>query len=713
MFHYVTLDDIDVNNKIIGVRIDINSPIINNNVHLNERIIQSCITIKELQKKGAKIVLLAHQSRKGKPDCVSLKHHKPLLEKQLKTTIYFTDSFSKENIKKQIFALKESEMLLLENLRFIDDETDSTIKQNKITQIISLFDYYVFDAFSVSHRPQASVLGSPSTITVAGRLLEKELQGLQQIEEKKQNRAFVFGGAKPDDLLVLIEYALEHNEVEEIFLTGVIGELALILQGYHLGKKQKSIHEQGWDSKINVLKKLMEKYPEKFIFPKDVAYLDDNGKRKEIEVSQIPLFEEELERSEIMDIGEQTIQMYSTLFPHYSSIYVKGPAGFFEDKHFEKGTKQLLEAIVDSGAFTYLGGGHSITCAKDFGVIDKLSYTSLAGGALVDFLSGKQLPGIETLQKSFLNFYPEKIEYVVVGSNVIDTEVSIQEKITKTILGKKIKTEEDFKTTIGGGGINVSICLSRLHAGVGYLGKYSFESEKEIKKTLQKNKVYCIENKTSKKPASKSIIIDSKEDNDRVIVSYRGQNQDLSIEDTKKIPSSAKYFYFTSLSGNSFLTLFSLAKTIKQNKESKICYNPSSYLIEQEPKKVSHLIKQYVDVLVLNLEEAKQLTSLSSISEILTSLYKQNLEVVVVTCGKHGAYAYDGKEEYYQPATSTKVVDTTGAGDSFASTFFYFYTKKNSIKTSLYYAAKNSANVVSYKGAIDGLMHLDDILELK
>ena len=710
MFHYLTLNDIDVKGKLVGLRVDINSPIINKKVHLNERIIQSCVTIKELTSKGAKVVLMAHQSRKGKPDCVSLREHGKLLEKELKTKITFEDSFELKNLKSSFDKLKEGQILLLENLRFLDEELDISIKNNKITRCIKEFDYYVFDAFSVAHRAQSSVLGSPKTPLVSGRLMEKELKGLIDIEHKKTNQAFLFGGAKPDDLLDLIEVALEKNEVEEIFLTGVIGELALHLKGFYLGKKLEIIKELKWDTALSRLQRVLTKYPEKFILPKDVAFLH-KGKRVELEVEKLQKNQELLDECIIEDIGSQTATFNGTMFPHYDSIYFKGPQGNFEKKGMEKGTKLMLKELTSSGAFTFLGGGHSVTSAKDFGFLSKFSYASLAGGALVSYLSGKELPGICAMHESYLTYTSNKMQFVVVGSNVVDTGISVPENLTKSLLGSKIKVDEDFKTTVGGGGVNVSICLSRLKAHTGYLGKFSYESEKRVREELERNNVSIIKNKTSKKQASKSVILDTK-DGDRVILSYRGQNQDLTIDDCLHVEKNIPNFYFTSLTGNSFLTLFSLARKIKkENEQSKICYNPSSYLIKTEQKRITHLIKTYIDLLVLNIEEAKALTGKDTITDCLKALYKLNTEIVVITCGNQGAYVYDGKEEHYQKAKSTKVVDTTGAGDCFASTFFYFYTRNVGIKKALRYAAINSASCIAQKGAVDGLLHLDDLLK--
>ncbi len=710
MFNYFTLDNFDFKGKVVGVRVDINSPVINGKVVDNERIRNCVITIKELIKKGAKVVVLAHQGREGKSDFVSLKEHSVILEKHLKKKVNFFPEVYSKDVEEKIKNLKEKDIILLENLRFLKEEKESKNKPNNILSLLNLFDLYVFDAFSLAHRSDSSVIGFTNGPNIAGRLMERELKGLAKIVDTKSPHMFIFGGAKPDDLIELIESALKKKTVDIIILTGVIGEVALHIKGNYLGKKLDFLKKQNYLDVKPRLKYLLEKHPKTFILPTDIA-IHDGKKRIEIKVSELKNNKELLDKYEIGDIGSDSIKYFSKFIKNAGSIYLKGPTGNFEDKKYQLGTKKLLNEIGDSKAFSFLGGGHSVTAAKMFDAFNKFSYISLAGGALVQFLSGKKLPGVEILETSYTKFENFFEDFIVVGSNVLDLEVNVPKKFSEINLGDKIKVNDNFKKLMGGGGLNVSICLSRLYAKVGYLGKLSYESSVEIKECLEKNKINLIETVLTRSSCAKTILLNTK-DGDRVIFTYRGQNSDLHFKDFDFNSFKANNFYFTALMGTSFKTQLKLAKKIKEkNSFSKICYNPSFYLIGNE-KKLKSLIK-LTDILIVNYEEAQGLVGEGkSVSDCLKDIFNLGVELALITDSSHGAYAYDGKREYYSKAVKPKrIVDTTGAGDCFAGTFFYFYTKGFSIKKSLEYAAKNSSSVVSRKGAQDGLLFKEELLK--
>lgn len=707
MFRYFTLDSFDFSQKVVGVRVDINSPIIEGKVVDNKRIEEVSKTIRELMQKRAKVVILAHQGREGSSDFVSLKSHLLYLEKHTGAKISFSKDLYSKDVEKEISSMKNSEVLLLENLRFFDDEKDTKKKDNKLKKLERLFDFYVFEAFSVSHRSQMSVVGFENIPVIAGRLLERELKGLHEIEDAKAPHLFLFGGAKPDDLIVLIESAVKSKSIDHILLSGVIGELGLLAKGYTIGKKLEFMKENGYDSCLKKLKKLMIENPGLFEIPRDVALLKD-GKRVEILTSDLEKNKELLGSYMLEDIGTKTAQDYGNMLKGAGSIYFKGPPGNFEKKGMEVGTKLILEKIANSEAFTFMGGGHSVTAAEMFKRLNSFSYVSLAGGALVTFLSGEKLPGLMSLEKSFKKFKGKYEDFIVIGSNTIDTGVAVPENFASLELGEKVKIEENFKVSVGGGGFNVSVCLSRLGAKVGYLGKVAYENHDFLKEELEKNRITLIESDLSRRPAAKSILLDFK-DKDRIILTYRGQNSHLLEKDVNIEEIVAPNYYFSSLTGNSFETLVKFAEKIKKkNPTSLICYNPSSYLIKVE-KSISRLIKN-VDVLILNYEEAQDLSKKEKISECLKTLHDVGPKVVIITDGSRGVYAYDGKNEYFEKAIKTQVLDSTGAGDSFAGTFFFFYSKSSSIRKALRFAAKNAASVVSKKGSTDGLKYYEDLL---
>ena len=714
MFKHFTLDNFNLRGKIVGIRLDINSPIINGKIVYNERIARACKTLRELVKAGAKVVILAHHGRAGKPDCLSLKNHQVLIQGELKKKINFSKDLYHDNFSKRIPKLKNGEVLLLENLRFFDDETNLEKEDNKLDKLSEIFDYYIFDAFSVAHRKHKSVVGIKGVPIISGRTMERELLHLDKLDHTKKPHTYIFGGAKPDDLVILIEKSLKDKSVDKILLTGVIGEMALICKGYNLGCKIDMLKTYNYIENIDKFKEIFLKYENKFEIPKDVAIFD--GKTR-IEIPVDKLDEEEnkklVEKYLIQDIGTLTIDSYEKSIKRAGSIYYKGPQGNFEEPHFEKGTKQILKALSHAKGFTFMGGGHSVTAANMFNFLKKINYVSLAGGALVQHLSGINLPAFQTLKDSFKEFEKAHYDFIVLGSNTVDIKVDIPEKLSQIEIGEKIKVNENFKLSNGGGGINVSIALTKLNANVGYLGKISTEFRDLLDKTLSKNKIGLIESKETKRGVAKSILLQTK-DKDRVIFTYRGQNDYLELEDFDYKKLNSNNFYLTALNGKSMVTQIKLIKLMKKkNKNSMFCYNPSAYLIKDEGRHLDKLIK-LIDVLVFNFDEAKELTGDRDMSSCLRSVYSLGPKLIVITDGANGSYAYDGEKEVYQrPKPPKRIVDTTGAGDCFAATFFYFITKKYGVKASLQYASWNASALITKNGTSNGLLTFSELAKTK
>jgi len=705
MFRYFTLDDFVLKGKLVGVRVDFNSPLINGKITLNDRIKSHLETIKELQSKGARVVVLAHQGRKGGKDFTSLRLHYELIKNKVKNLKFIPEVYS-EKVLKEMSKLKEGEILILENLRTLDDELHPESKNNKIKKLIETFDYYVLDAFSVAHRNQSSIVFSNKIPVLAGKVMEKELRGLGFINDlTKKPFIYLFGGAKPDDLILLVEKGLKENKVNYVLTGGVIGEIFLYLKGYYLGKKLDFLKEKGFLNIEDKAKELLKKYKDKIITPLDVAIFDGK-KRVEIKVSDMKKGNVLLERYLTEDIGKRTVLFYKNYLKHVNTIYFKGPPGNFEEKPFEYGTRKLLTILENLDSFRFLGGGHSLTALNMYADAKKFSYVSLAGGALVHFLLGEKLPGILNLEKSYSKFEKEVYDFLVTGSNVIDYRINTGYSFKDVNLGDKLKIKDNFELSLGGGGTNVSVALSRLGGKVTYLGKLSEENKDFVTKELGKNKVSIIPTKFSKIPISKSIVLDYLED--KVIFSYRGQNENLKWEDFNVKDIKTKFAYFSSLSGKSFETLIKLAIALKKQ-DVKIAFNPSLYLIESE--KVMNLVK-LVNILILNYEEAKLLSGGKDLEDVVKILKKQ-VEVLVITDGHHGAYGIDSNNELvFQKADKVKVVDSTGAGDCFAATFIFFYLKGYGLKKSMELASKNAANVVRTKGAKEGLLYYDDLINL-
>jgi phosphoglycerate kinase len=402
---FLTLDEAKVANKTVLLRVDINVPydVEKKQIQDSERIREHAKTIKELAEKGAKVVILAHQGRKGDPDFIHLDQHAKLLSKYVGKEVQFVDDIIGEKAIKKIKALKPGEILLLDNVRFLDEETEEKnskqhAKSKLVQKLSKVVDIFVNDAFSASHRSHASIVGFTEVLpSYAGRIMEKELKSEERALDPLGINVFVLGGAKPDDCLNIMDYMFKNRpgSIEKVLTCGTVGEIFLAAKGYDLGKETKEFFvKKGFDKLIEQAKSLLEKYELEIELPVDVAF-EENGMRKEISVKDLPV--EKL----LQDIGSETAKKYSEIIKSARTVVVKGPAGVYEKQGFELGTKLILEAIANSKAFSLIGGGDTLVAIEKLGIDkNKFSYISLGGGALITALSGKEMPGVEALLKA-------------------------------------------------------------------------------------------------------------------------------------------------------------------------------------------------------------------------------------------------------------------------------------------------------------------------
>jgi phosphoglycerate kinase len=404
MAKYLTLDDVKVKDKVVLVRVDFNSEIdpetkkVTSDVRIRAH---AESTITELAEKGAKVVILAHQGRKGDPDFIPLKQHAEILGKILKCPVQFVDDVYGEKAKKAIKNLKAGEILVLDNVRSFDGETkNGTPEQHAKTELVQnlapLADLFVNDAFAAAHRGHVSMVGFTAVLpSVAGRIMERELKSLARALEKPEKPCvYVMGGAKADDSLEISKYVLGNGIADYVVVGGVTAQLFLAAKGVDLGKKNMDfLAKKELTGLILGIKELMQKYRSGIIVPVDVA-LDVNGKRKEISVDKLPT------EYSIFDIGAKTVENYAGIVSKAKSIVVSGPMGVYENKEFNYGTKKVFEAIANSKAFSLAGGGNTIAAIQEYGLTKKISYISTAGGALIEFLMGKKLPGVVALENA-------------------------------------------------------------------------------------------------------------------------------------------------------------------------------------------------------------------------------------------------------------------------------------------------------------------------
>jgi len=397
---FLTLSDVEVKNKTVLIRVDINVPydVANRSIQDSDRLREHAKTIKELSDKGAKVVVLAHQGRKGDADFIHLGQHAKLLEKHVGRRVQFVADVVGERAQQKIKFLSPKDILLLDNVRFLDDETEEKSPEEHadsqiVLELSPLADIFVNDAFSASHRSHASIVGFTETLpSYAGRVMERELVSCEKALNPKRPNIFILGGVKPDDCIAIMRYMLEGKRLDTALTCGTVGELFLIAKGFNLGEKMKFYEEKDFLKLVPQAKQLLEKYGTKIEMPIDVA-IDENG-RQEISVEELPV------ESTVLDIGNKTAQKYSEIIKNAKTIVVKGPAGVYEKQGFDAGAKLLLDSIANSKAFSLIGGGDTLVAIEKLGIDrNKFSYISLGGGALITYLSGKPMPGVEALKK--------------------------------------------------------------------------------------------------------------------------------------------------------------------------------------------------------------------------------------------------------------------------------------------------------------------------
>jgi phosphoglycerate kinase len=375
-----TLDDFDFKGKKVLVRADINSPIVKGKIQNNSRIEESGKTIREIQKKGGKVIVIAHQGRKGEKDFTNLRQHGKFLSRYCK--IKFVNDIIGKHALNKIDNLKNGEAILLDNVRKLEGEIDIKKGRNIIDFFIQAgVEIYINDAFSVSHRRQTSISELPKHFDSGmGRTFEKELRNIGKV--KLGDCHYLLGGNKPEDLMLLVKK-------KNILATGVFSVLCSISSGKNLGLENK---ERRTESKK--YGKVIGRELGRIKKGDDYGFLV-NGERKDIGEKGWPV------GARALDIGKETIREYEKEIRKAKYVFMKGTPGNCGIKGFCLGTKRLLKAMERSKAFCVVAGGHSSSIAKEMNINEKkLGYISLSGGALVYYIAGKKLPGLDVLMRS-------------------------------------------------------------------------------------------------------------------------------------------------------------------------------------------------------------------------------------------------------------------------------------------------------------------------
>jgi phosphoglycerate kinase len=401
MKDFNTLDDFDLEDKTVFLRVDFNLPLDKKTLDILDttRIKRALPTIKELIEKNSKTVILAHQGRQGDWDFIDLQKHAKALEKLLEKQVIFINDVYGEKAKKAIKDLKKGDVLMLDNVRKFAGETEKkTAEEHSKSELVQalypLADLFVNDAFAAAHRKQCSLIGFTAVLpSCAGRLMEKEIETLSEIvEHPKKPSVFLFGGAKFSDVIVTIQRLLENKTADKIILTGLPANAFLKAKGVSLGSKnEESLSKEGNPENYEEIRRLLSKYNENIILPSDFA-LQENTDRTEIDLNELPT------DYNLYDIGEKSIDNFKDVLSNAKTVFLSGPCGVFENPTFMKGTKEIFTYVANSDVFSIVGGGHTVAAIEQLGLENKISHISTGGGALEKFMMGEKLPAIEALK---------------------------------------------------------------------------------------------------------------------------------------------------------------------------------------------------------------------------------------------------------------------------------------------------------------------------
>lgn len=382
--------------KKVLVRVDFNVPMDEElNITDDTRIISALATINYLLDKNAKIILMSHLGRpKGQAnEKFSLKNVAIRLGQLLNKEVLFADDDKviSENVKSMVEDMKSQEIILLQNTRFRKEEEINHEAFAK--ELASIGEIYVNDAFGTSHRAHASNVGVSKFLPSAvGFLVEKEISIIgKALEEANKPFVAILGGAKVSDKIGVIENLI--NKVDTIIVGGAMAFTFLKAQGYEIGKSMVE------DDKLDLAKELIRKAEDKkvaLLLPKDVVVAKEfknDTDFKSVSIDEIP------EDMMGLDIGEKTIEEFSKAIKDAMTVIWNGPMGVFEMDNFNKGTFSIAKAMVESKGRTIVGGGDSASAVEKSGLSDRITHISTGGGASLEMLEGKILPGIDAIDE--------------------------------------------------------------------------------------------------------------------------------------------------------------------------------------------------------------------------------------------------------------------------------------------------------------------------
>lgn len=357
-----------------------------------KRIEETIETLEAL--KDAKVVVASHQGRVGNNDYTGMDKHAKVLEKLMNRKIKYVEDVIGKAAQDAIKNLEDGDILVLDNLRLCAEENyefspENAAKTIMVSRLSKLFDLCVLDSFPSAHRSHPSIIGFPQVLPAcAGKIVEREVKNLDEIMTvAKAPHVIVLGGSKVPDRLEAIKLLIENGRADHVLLTGLIGNVFMRAQA----RIKSSLGIKREEEVVAKAHALIGEYPDVFATPVDIA-IDKDGERVEMDVREMG------KGDKIFDLGPKTIEYYSKLISGAGTVFISGPAGFFEKENFSYGTKALLNSVANSMATTIVSGGHLTTALKQQGLVNKINHISTAGGALVLYLTGEKLPMIKALE---------------------------------------------------------------------------------------------------------------------------------------------------------------------------------------------------------------------------------------------------------------------------------------------------------------------------
>lgn len=390
-----TITDLELKNKKVLIRLDFNVPIKDGQILDDTRIKASLKTIEYALNKNAKVIIFSHLGRVKTPEDLE-KNDLEIVAKRLSELLEKPVIFSKvtrgSELEAKVNKLKKGQVLLVQNTRYedLDGKKESSNDEELGKYWSSLGDVFVNDAFGTAHRAHASNVGIANHLDSAiGFLIEKELNALEELNDPNRPFVVILGGSKVSTKIAVIENLL--TKVDKLLIGGAMTFTFLKAQGHNVGD---SLVE---DEYLDYAKKLLAENPDKLVLPIDVNVVTSfNGTT----LNRIRKIDEIADGEMGMDIGPKTIKEFTEVLTTAKTVLWNGPLGKFEEMEYANGTKKILDFITTIDAKTILGGGDIVAAASLFDYKDKVTHASTGGGATLEFLEGKELPGIEVIKEN-------------------------------------------------------------------------------------------------------------------------------------------------------------------------------------------------------------------------------------------------------------------------------------------------------------------------